>query len=207
MRVLSALPEGAFMPAPALASPTANVVGRLTFGITPDLYSHLQSVDTPAFIAEQLAFDTIDDSDPDQRMQEFADVLSQNGGVLAQEYGGMRSIVEGALIGQWMTRATYSQRQLYERMVQFFSNHFYEYTGKATVLFLKVDDERDVIRPNVMTNFRQLLGASAHSPAMLIFLDNAESTKAVPNENYARELMELQTVSVNGQGRRRIGTP
>ncbi len=198
MRVLAALPEGAFAPAPASSAPVANVVGRLTFGITPDLYTHLQTVDTPAFIAEQLAPETIDDSDAEQRMQEFADILSQNGGVLAQEYGGMRNIVEGALIGQWITRATYSQRQLYERMVQFFSNHFYEYAGKAIVLFLKVDDERDVIRPNVMTNFRQLLGASAHSPAMLLFLDNAESTKDVPNENYARELMELQTVSVDG---------
>jgi len=124
--------------------------------------------------------------------------LSQNGGVLQQQDNKMRKVIAGALIGSTTTRAIYSERQLYERMVQLFSDHFSLYIGKANVLFLKVDDDRDVIRPNAMSTFRTILGASAHSPAMLVYLDNAKSEKSHPNENYARELMELHTLSVNG---------
>jgi len=197
-QALAALPEGALAPAASAVDPVAHAIARLTFGVTPALYTHVQKIGATAFVTEQLAPESIDDSALDQLMQPYTDILSQNGGLLQQQYGGMRQIVSGALLGSWMTHAVYSERQLYERMVEFFSNHFHEYIGKETVLFLKVDDERDVIRPNVLTNFRQLLGASAHSPAMLLFLDNAESTKDVPNENYARELMELHTLSVDG---------
>src|SRR5450432_3641631 len=194
---LAALPEGVFAAA-ATRDPVAYIIARMTFGVTPDLYARVQKMGAAAYIAEQLAPDAIDDSAMDQLMQEYDSILSQNGGILAQKYSGMRIIVTWALLGQWVVHATFSQRQFYERMVEFFSNHFYEYAGKGEVLFLKVDDERNVIRPNVMSNFRTLLGASAHSPAMLLFLDNALSTKNVPNENYARELMELHTLSVNG---------
>jgi hypothetical protein len=195
-RALEALPD--IILAATAVDPVAHAIARLTFGVTPNLYSHVQQIGTAAFIAEQLAPESLDDSAMDSQMQPYAEVLSQNGGILLQSYGGMRQIVSGALLGSWMMHAVFSERQLYERMVEFFSNHFHEYIGKETVLFLKVDDERDVIRPNALTNFRQLLGASAHSPAMLLFLDNAESNKDVPNENYARELMELHTLSVDG---------
>ena len=195
-QALAALPEGVL--APAAVDPAAHAIARLTFGVTPNLFAHVRQIGAAAFIAEQLAPEALDDSAADEAMQPYVEVLSQNGGILLQSYGGMRQIVSGALLGSWMVHSVYSQRQLYERMVQFFSNHFHEYIGKEFVLFLKVDDERDVIRPNALTNFRQLLGASAHSPAMLLFLDNAESGKDVPNENYARELMELHTLSVDG---------
>src|SRR5258708_5437065 len=197
-RVLAALPDGILVPTATVVDPAAHAIARLTFGVTPDLFSHVQQIGAMAFIAEQLAPESLDDSVMDALMQPYTDVLSQNGGILLQNYGGMRQIVSGALLGSWMTHATFSERQLYERMVEFFSNHFHEYIGKEFVLFLKIDDERDVIRPNALTNFRQLLGASAHSPAMLLFLDNAESGKDAPNENYARELMELHTLSVDG---------
>ena len=95
-------------------------------------------------------------------------------------------------------RAVYSQQQLYERMVQFFSDHFNISIRKGPGLFLKIDDDRDVIRPHAMGTFRHLLGASAHSPAMLFYLDNFNSDKNAPNENYARELLELHTMGVNG---------
>ena len=193
-RALAALPSGALAPA---RDPAAHVIERLTFGVTPDLYTRVRG-DGAAFIAEQLAPDTIDDSDTLERLAAYAEVMGKNGGVLANMYAGMRQVVAGALIGSWVTSAVYTQRQLYERMVHFFSNHFYVYINKGPVLFLKVDDDRDAMRPYAMTSFRQLLGASAHSPAMLFFLDNAESERSHPNENYARELMELHTLSVNG---------
>ena len=55
-----------------------------------------------------------------------------------------------------------------------------------------------MIRPHVLGNFSDLLWASAHSPAMLIYLDNQANEKGQPNENYARELLELHTLGVHG---------
>lgn len=198
-QVLAAAPAGAFRPASVdERDPAAHAITRLTFGVTPALYAHVQQIGTEAFIEEQLTPENISDAALDSRMQPFNDILSQNGGVLAQTYRDMRQTVAGALLGGTLLRATYSERQLYERMVHFFSDHFSLYIGKAQVMFLKVDDDRDAMRPYAMGHFRELLGASAHSPAMLVFLDNARSEKSAPNENYARELMELHTLGLNG---------
>ncbi|MFN8452193.1 MAG: DUF1800 domain-containing protein [Anaerolineae bacterium] len=195
-RALAALPAGALVP--QARDPGAHAIARLTFGITPQLYTHVKQIGAEAFIAEQLQPEALDDAATDELMDAYAEILGENGGVLLQKYAAMRQVVAGALLASWLIHATWSERQLHERMVQFFSNHFHIYIGKEVSLFLKIDDERDVIRPNAMTRFRQLLGASAHSPAMLLYLDNAESTRDVPNENYARELMELHTLSVDG---------
>jgi uncharacterized protein (DUF1800 family) len=103
------------------------------------------------------------------------------------------------LIGTTFMRAIYSQRQLYEAMVEFWSDHFNIYLRKERVMPLaKIVDDRDVIRPYALGNFRNLLGASAQSPAMLLYLDNISNEKSHPNENYARELLELHTLGVNG---------
>jgi uncharacterized protein (DUF1800 family) len=92
-------------------------------------------------------------------------------------------------------RQVFSQWQLYELVVDFWSNHFNIDVRKNTCKFLKTDDDLQTIRPNALGKFGDLLSASAHSPAMLVYLDQATSTKGVPNENYARELMELHTIS------------
>jgi uncharacterized protein (DUF1800 family) len=92
----------------------------------------------------------------------------------------------------------YSQRQLYERMVEFWADHFNISVNKGDCWFLKTVDDREVIRAHTLGNFRDLLWASAHSPAMLVYLDNQANHRDAPNENYARELMELHTLGVNG---------
>ena len=121
----------------------------------------------------------------------------------------------GELTASKLARATDSKRQLQEVLVDFWSNHFSLDINKKSVVALKIFDDRDTIRPNVMGNFRELLGASAHSPAMMIYLDNATSTaenapparnnnrnesrqKGGLNENYGREIMELHTLGVDG---------
>ncbi len=196
-QALASAPVGAFQPAIAgTRDDVAHVIARLSFGVTPDLYTHVRQIGAQAFIDEQLAPEKLPDADMSNRLRSYMPILSQNGGVLAQNEN--KKLVAGVLIGSTTTRALYSDRQLYERMVQLFSDHFSLYIGKGNVVFLKVDDDRDVIRPNAMTTFRTILGASAHSPAMLLYLDNAQSEKSHPNENYARELMELHTLSVNG---------
>ena len=112
-----------------------------------------------------------------------------------------------------LLRAVYSNRQLYEVMVDFWENHFSIYANKDADRWLLTGFDRDSVRPFALGRFRDLLGATAKSPAMLFYLDNWNSsvlrtypaTKDKPerhsggiNENYARELMELHTLGVDG---------
>jgi len=132
-------------------------------------------------------------------------------------------VVNEELAAQRLTRDIYSNAQLQEVMTDFWLNHFNVYLHKndETPYYL-VSYERDVIRPLALGKFEDLLEATAHSPAMLLYLDNSSSIgpdspaaqkakmnaarrpdaqKKAPeglNENYARELMELHTLGVNG---------
>jgi uncharacterized protein (DUF1800 family) len=101
-------------------------------------------------------------------------------------------------MSQRIIRAVDSERQLYELMVDFWMNHFNVFAGKGPDRFLIASYERDTIRPNIWGRFEDLLMATAKSPAMLIYLDNARSKRAGVNENYAREIMELHTLGVDG---------
>ncbi len=111
-----------------------------------------------------------------------------------------------------LTRAVLSERQLEEVMTDFWFNHFNVDARKGAVKWMIADYERTAIRPHALGKFRDLLLATAYHPAMLFYLDNWMSTKAdlvVPtgplkgqkrglNENYAREIMELHTLGVEG---------
>ena len=81
-------------------------------------------------------------------------------------------------------------------MADFWSEHFSIWQEKESDKYLKTADDRDVVRKYALGKFRDILGASAKSPAMLIYLDNAQSNKAHANENYGREVMELHTITV-----------
>src|SRR5207253_5775005 len=102
------------------------------------------------------------------------------------------------LVAQRIIRATESQRQLNEVMVDFWFNHFNVFAGKGIDRFLLTSYERDTIRPHIWSHFEDLLMATAKSPAMLFYLDNARSHVNGLNENYAREIMELHTLGVDG---------
>ncbi|HKG58525.1 MAG TPA: DUF1800 domain-containing protein [Pyrinomonadaceae bacterium] len=107
-------------------------------------------------------------------------------------------------------RAVYSERQLQEVMVDFWTNHFNIFANKGADRWLLPAYDRDTIRPNAMGKFSTLLQATAQSPAMLFYLDNFQSVSPNENqrrqqrqrrginENYARELMELHTLGVEG---------
>jgi uncharacterized protein (DUF1800 family) len=112
-----------------------------------------------------------------------------------------------------LLRAIDSPRQLEEVMVEFWFNHFNVFAGKGLDRALIASYERDAIRPYALGSFRDLLGATAKHPAMLFYLDNYVSTSSEfgealakrgakgprgLNENYARELMELHTLGVDG---------
>jgi uncharacterized protein (DUF1800 family) len=111
-----------------------------------------------------------------------------------------------------VVRAVTSERQLEEVMVDFWFNHFNVFAGKGDVRWYVSAYEREAIRPYAMGRFPDLVRATAHHPAMLFYLDNWASArpdftvlagpnrgrKAGLNENYARELMELHTLGVDG---------
>lgn len=97
-----------------------------------------------------------------------------------------------------LLRALYSPAQLREQMTWFWMNHFNVYSGKGQVRLLLADYEERAIRPHALGRFRDLLMASVTAPAMLVYLDNAQSSANRINENYARELMELHTMGVSG---------
>jgi uncharacterized protein (DUF1800 family) len=102
------------------------------------------------------------------------------------------------LVAQKLLRAVGSEKQLQERLVDFWFNHFNVYVHKGQDLWMTTPYERDAIRPFVFGKFRQLLGATAHHPAMLYYLDNWLSKTGAINENYGRELLELHTLGVDG---------
>jgi uncharacterized protein (DUF1800 family) len=128
-------------------------------------------------------------------------------------------LVNEEIIAQRLTRDIYSNAQLQEVMTDFWMNHFNVFLHKnGETPYYLVSFERDVIRPRALGKFEDLLEATAHSPAMLLYLDNASSIgpdsvaaqraefrpnnnkkrREGLNENYARELMELHTLGVNG---------
>lgn len=93
-------------------------------------------------------------------------------------------------------RALYSPNQIQEQMTWFWMNHFSIYAYKGNIRATIADYEDAAVRPHALGKFRDLLGAVAHHPAMLVYLDNAQNVVGSPNENYARELMELHTLGV-----------
>lgn len=166
---------------------------RMTFGPTPEMFDQARRLGLDAFIEEQLSPDTIPDPEIDSLLQPFSTLTMTVGQrlQLPENNQSAKELIEATILRQW-----FSQRQVFEMMVDFWGNHFCIYIGKFLCKVLKTDDDLYVIRPNALGKFRDLLFASAKSPAMLIYLDQAESLGESPNENYARELMELHTVGV-----------
>jgi uncharacterized protein (DUF1800 family) len=94
--------------------------------------------------------------------------------VMAARRNAQRAL--GELTQARLLRAVFSERQLNEVIVDFWFNHFNVFAGKGAVRAYLTEYERDVIRPHVFGRFRDLLGAVAHSPAMLFYLDNWQSS-------------------------------
>jgi uncharacterized protein (DUF1800 family) len=109
----------------------------------------------------------------------FRDYLAKNGLRAPQQ-------LTAELQASRILRAVYSERQLQEVMVDFWTNHFNVFAGKAADRWLLISYDRDTIRPNTMGKFYDLLKATAESPAMLFFLDNFQSVSPNANMNGGR---------------------
>jgi uncharacterized protein (DUF1800 family) len=245
-----------------------HVLNRLAFGPRPGDYERVRAMGVDAWIEQQLHPERIADPAVSQLLSQLP-MYTTSAAKLRAEYGGpggqaalarartradsmeirqdgreanrARAELETARVG----RAVISERQLEEVLVDFWLNHFNVFIGKnqQEMRFFLASYEREVIRPRVFGKFRDLLGAVAHSPAMLLYLDNRISgadsnrvtlatyggqrpssgragvrvgrgngnlmpTRAAQalqqrgarglNENYARELLELHTLGVDG---------
>jgi len=187
-----------------LALPPAQRVSRLSAMQPDDFESFVKALKGP------------------QRQAMLAD-LSPDLRECVEDLENPRQMVVGELMAQRLTHDIYSNAQLQEVMTDFWFNHFNVFVGKdEPEPYYLVSYERDTIRPRALGKFEDLLEAVAHSPAMLLYLDNAQSVgpdsffalrarendyrrpkdkRQAPqglNENYARELMELHTLGVNG---------
>ncbi|HEV2763728.1 MAG TPA: DUF1800 domain-containing protein, partial [Pyrinomonadaceae bacterium] len=105
-------------------------------------------------------------------------------------------------------RAVYSERQLQEVLVDFWSNHFNVFAGKGADRWLLTSFDRDAIRPHALGKFRDLLGATAKSPAMLFYLDNYQSVSPDargPRRRELRRMYDMMTPEAQGEVRERMG--
>jgi uncharacterized protein (DUF1800 family) len=258
----------------------AHVLNRLAFGARPGDVEKVKAMGVDRWIAMQLHPERIDDQSMDRVLANYqtvamsaSDLMKKfprpNVALALARRDSMRAPTAadtqarqqqarraGQMVGEIQSakvaRAVMSERQLQEVMTDFWENHFTVFAGKGQVRYFLTDYDRQTIRPNALGKFRDLLGAVAKSPAMLFYLDNAQSVadsmhptlgqlrnggrgraiagvnprrpfqpRRLPdnltdeqrkrleqaaqnrrtrglNENYARELMELHTLGVDG---------
>ncbi len=187
---------------PGLGALERQALGRLTFGPRQSELRRLAEIGLGAWIEEQLAPEWLDDGPVEWRLRQL-ETLGMGASELADLSDRLFDNVDRRRVPDELRQATllrqvYSRRQLYEVMVEFWSDHFNISVDKGDCFFLKAIDDREVIRPRALGRFADLLQASAHSPAMLVYLDNQANVRGAPNENYARELMELHTLGITG---------
>src|SRR5437763_3719820 len=229
-----------------------HALNRLGFGPRPGDVDRVAAMGVDKWIDQQLHPERIDDAAVTARLASFETLRLNNNDMIDDYYKPIQAArqakkngeeqqaadteemkelrrkaqrVVGELTAQRIVRATESDRQLNEVMVDFWMNHFNVFAGKGIDRFLLTSYERDVIRPHIWGRFEDLLMATAKSPAMLFYLDNARSVAAPENrpmlaqrfgqraremnpqlknrqgglnENYAREIMELHTLGVDG---------
>jgi uncharacterized protein (DUF1800 family) len=174
-----------------------HTVNRLSFGARPGDIEHVKRVGLDGYIDEQLHPERLSDAGVDARVAPMTTLRMSSRDIAEQfETPQLEARRAAAASGnanqlkpdpalqqrattpmielqqQKMLRAIYSTRQLQEVLVDFWFNHFNVDARKGADRFMLTEYERDVIRPRVFGKFRDLLGATAKSPAMLFYLDN-----------------------------------
>ncbi|MGJ8663636.1 MAG: DUF1800 domain-containing protein [Marinicella sp.] len=191
---------------------THRIMNKMAFGAKDSDLAHIDSLPggsemdrVLAYIDEQLEPQNIDDTAVDQMLTQGFETLNKTQQEFFQEHvhipgGGDipweihiqpgRETVYAAFI-----KGINSKRQLNEVLADFWHNHFNVYIEGDNTQPMYVHYDRDVIRPNVLGNFRDMLYAVTRSNCMLSYLGNGVNEQSAPNENYARELLELHTIS------------
>jgi uncharacterized protein (DUF1800 family) len=193
-RLGQTVPDSVAVPSSAEVDPAHHLLCRAGYGPWPGDVEHVRSMGEKDWIEEQLNPKSLDDTLCDLRARRFEE-LEQGVGE-CYEYN--KPVLRQEMARQTLLRAVYSKRQLFEVMAAFWTDHLNINIEKGDCIYLKPTDDREVIRPHALGNFRDLIRASATSAAMLVYLDGNQNSKGIPNENYGRELMELHTLGVDG---------
>ena len=178
---------------PEGASDIVRLVRRITQGVTRAEVANAEKLGYQGYLDSQLDYTRIDDSEVEAFVALKYPSLARP---TLEIYAIPQSTLVETLQEATLYRAAFSKRQLYQRMVEFWSDHFNINIEKAGVN--KIEDDREVIRKHALEDFGDLLRASSRSVAMLGYLDQFASLAGSPNQNYARELMELHTLGVDG---------
>ena len=192
----------------AATDPIWRALNRMAYGPRPGDVERVRKIGLDAYVEEQLAPERIEERRAAWMRLLPLDTLEM-GAADAEDYetsnypevGKGQAAIE--LQQANVVRSVYSARQLEQVMVEFWTDHFNVTQLKGECSWLKTVDDR-LIRKHALGSFRDLIWASSHSPAMLFYLDNDKNQKRNPatgsgaNENYARELLELHTLGVNG---------
>ena len=208
---LSTVPEvlGGTITTPNL---THRVMSKMAFGPSRSDITHIQSLSGGTemakilnYIDEQLEPESINDSTVDNMLTQGFQTLNKSQQQLFQEHqhipgGGDIEWQDHIRPGRETSfavfiRAINSKRQLQETMTDFWHNHFNVYLEGDNVQPMFVHYDRDVIRPNILGNFREMMYQVTRANCMLSYLGNDVNEQSAPNENYARELLELHTIS------------
>ena len=171
------------------------MASRATYGPTSALMAELERIGPDRWLEAQLAPAALPDPRGDlvrSRYPRLAWTIPQARAGMPRSNWELMWELGQSTIGL----AAWSSRQLLEVMTEFWSNHLNVTSPSSDVWDNRADYDRTVIRRHALGRFADMLVASARHPAMLRYLDNATSTKAAPNENYGRELLELHTVGV-----------
>ena len=205
-----------------------HILNRLSFGPAPGDVERVRRMGIENFIHQQLYPDTIPESGGLMTKLHKFTTLGQSPAQLLRQWGpstfarpasdtsrkadiqrlGKAHVITNEAAQARLMRAVESSRQLQEVMVDFWFNHFNIFKEKDWDIYWLPAFEEQAIRPHVLGSFSDLLKATATHPAMMVYLDNWKNTAPSNprlrkgnyglNENYARELMELHTLGVNG---------
>lgn len=180
---------------PAAGTVTELLVRRATFGPTPATLAESAELGVDGWLDRQLDPGRIDDSALDAVLARLplanAGIATVRAALARNSYAAMQQLGRAAT-----ARALWSERQLFEATAAFWANHLHVAAPSGGVWDSRGDYDAQVTRKHAFGRFADMLKASARHPAMLTYLDQRASTKARPNENYARELMELHTVGL-----------
>jgi hypothetical protein len=178
----------------------ALLLNRIGHGAREAEWIRAQTLGFDAVLEEQLAPQSLPDGGLELTLSQRLPTLALDvPALVAYAADPQRQFLPASeLIAATLARQLLSPRQLQETLVEFWSNHFSVFLLDGPVRFFKSFEDRTVIRPHVLGRFRDLLKASARSPAMLYYLDNYANAVGVANENYARELMELHALGAGG---------
>ncbi|GAA2548098.1 hypothetical protein GCM10010435_16830 [Winogradskya consettensis] len=192
----SAAPATELVPADA----DLHLLRRATYGLTAASVAEIRRIGRSAWLDRQLDPASIRDDRGADIAARFPLAGASNDTLKARVKAG--TLKQYAWDAMYQTtyaatsRAIWSERQLFEVMVDFWSNHLNVTCPSSDVWDSRPDYDRTVIRAYAFGRFADMLKASARHPAMLTYLDNRFSTKTAPNENYGRELLELHTVGL-----------